>query len=110
MPIHEVLDPAGSNRIPPKTCALGIMTKAPRAGQVKTRLVPPLTPDEAAEINTCFLRDVSESIREACAESLAVGVGIYTPVGAESAYENILPSEFVLIPQRGETFGERLTL
>ena len=42
-------------------CALVIMTKAPRAGQVKTRLTPPLTREEAAALNICFLRDISAS-------------------------------------------------
>ena len=43
------------------------MTKAPRAGQVKTRLVPPLTPEEAAQLNICFLRDTAAAITKACA-------------------------------------------
>lgn len=86
------------------------MTKAPQAGKVKTRLVPPLTPDEAAKLNRCFLQDISQSIVEACAKYPAVGVGIFTPVGAESVYEGILPSGFFLIAQRGEGFGQRLTL
>ena len=37
------------------------MTKAPQAGRVKTRLIPPLTPEEAAELNKCFLRDTAVS-------------------------------------------------
>src|SRR6266436_7022094 len=46
-------------------CALAVMTKAPQAGQVKTRLVPPLTPDEAAEVNKSFLRDTTSTISSA---------------------------------------------
>jgi uncharacterized protein len=89
-------------------CALGVMTKAPVAGKVKTRLSPPLTPEEAAALNVCFLRDLSESIDHASRDAAAVGVGIYTPVGSEAAYDNILPDRFLLLPQRGEDFGERL--
>ena len=84
------------------------MTKAPRAGQVKTRLVPPLTPEEAAELNAAFLRDLSMSILRACEMSPARAVAVYTPPGSEAVYENILPREFILVPQRGENFGERL--
>lgn len=84
------------------------MTKAPRAGQVKTRLVPPLTPEEAAELNAAFLRDLSMSILRACEMSSARAVAVYTPPGSEAVYENILPREFILVPQRGENFGERL--
>lgn len=38
-----------------------------------------------------------------------MGLGIYTPVGEESAYKGILSADFALIPQRGDAFGERLT-
>jgi len=90
-------------------CALAVMTKAPRAGTVKTRLIPPLTAEEAAKLNTCFLRDISETIqRSNQATGKSAGVAVYTPVGAENAYEKILPSEFFLMPQRGQQFGERL--
>jgi uncharacterized protein len=89
-------------------CALGIMTKAPQPGKVKTRLTPPLSPVEAAELNACFLRDLSHSIHLATNQARACGVAIYTPIGHESVYENILPPDFLLIPQRGESFGSRL--
>ena len=36
-------------------CAIAVMAKAPRPGQVKTRLVPPLTPDMASALNASFL-------------------------------------------------------
>jgi len=104
---HRILDPA-ADVIPRNTCALAIMTKAPRAGQVKTRLVPLLTPSEAADLNAAFLRDLALSIVKACEMSPAEPVAIYTPLGSESAYENILPPEFLLMPQRGESFAERL--
>jgi len=83
------------------------MTKAPRAGQVKTRLVPPLSPKEAAQLNVSFLRDTATAIAKASGAA-ARGVGVYTPIGAEAAYIDILPSDFELLPQRGDGFGERL--
>ena len=104
---HRVLDPAAHAQIGKNLCALAVMTKAPRAGQVKTRLVPPLSPEEAAQLNICFLRDTAAAITKACGIS-ARGVGVYTPLGAEAAYIDILPGDFELLPQRGEGFGERL--
>jgi rSAM/selenodomain-associated transferase 1 len=106
-----LLDPAARG-----VCALAIMTKAPRAGEVKTRLVPPLTPAEAAALNICFLRDTSSSIAQACSFGglqspvSARGIAVYTPVGAESTYTDFLPSGFQLIPQYDGAFGERLAL
>lgn len=104
---HRILNPA-TTQVPANLCALGIMTKAPEAGKVKTRLTPPLTAEDAAQLNVCFLRDLSRSISQATTKSSALGVGIYTPLGADSAYAGILSDEFFLVPQRGDNFGERL--
>lgn len=84
------------------------MTKAPEPGRVKTRLSPPLTPEEAAELNRCFLRDLGESINEAGQTTSGCGVVVYTPVGKESFYNGIFPDRFRFVPQRGSDFGERL--
>lgn len=91
-------------------CALAVMAKAPRAGRVKTRLQPPLTPDEAAALNVCFLRDTAESIALVAQELGACGMICYTPVGDEAAFDGLLPEGFGLISQRGDGFGERLLL
>jgi hypothetical protein len=108
--VHRVLDSASGKQVAPGLCAMGVMTKAPRAGKVKTRLTPPLSPEEAAALNVCFLRDTSAAIAAASNEGLAHGVGVYTPVGLENAWADILPRDFYLVPQRGDAFGERLTL
>ena len=108
----RILDPNLPDAGAQGLCALAVMTKAPQAGRVKTRLVPPLTPEQAAELNKCFLRDTAAAISSACSRSEtatgACGIAVYTPVGAESAYTDILPADFSLLPQRGEKFGERL--
>src|SRR5258708_544188 len=104
---HRVFDPTARSLIGKDLCALAVMTKAPRAGQVKTRLVPPLSAEEAAQLNICFLRDTAAAIAKACGVT-ARGVGVYTPIGAEAAYSDILPGDFDLLPQRGDGFGERL--
>ena len=36
------------------------------------------------------------------AATAARGIAVYTPVGAESAYNDILPADFSLLPQRGD--------
>jgi len=106
--VHRVLDLALGKQTPPGLCALAVMTKAPRAGRVKTRLTPPLTPEEAAALNICFLRDTTAAISTTAKEGIARGICVYTPVGEEAAYANILPQDFELVPQRGNLFGERL--
>jgi rSAM/selenodomain-associated transferase 1 len=106
----RILNPNLPGRMPRGLCALAVMTKAPQAGRVKTRLVPPLTPEEAAELNKCFLRDTAAAISNAAGADAVRGIAVYTPVGAESAYTDILPADFSLLPQRGDKFGERLYL
>ncbi len=103
-----VLDPIIANQNTRRLCALAVMTKVPQAGHVKTRLAPPLTPSEAAELNKCFLRDTAASISSAACDNNACAIAVYTPVGCEAAYTDILAVDFKLLPQRGETFGERL--
>ena len=119
--VHRVLDPDIQNSVSSGLCALGIMTKAPRAGAVKTRLQPPLTAEEAAALNICFLRDTAAAISQACcsgglrppnktrSKTTARGVAVFTPPGSEADYGEILPAEFNLLPQRGTNFGDRLT-
>jgi uncharacterized protein len=85
--------------------ALGIMCKAPIDGACKTRLCPPLTTFEAAAISRCFIADVSAAIEAAGAQG---GVAVYTPVGAEAAFDGLLPPRFSMLAQRGNELGERL--
>src|SRR5215210_586673 len=103
---YTVLDPSLPARSRP--CALAIMTKAPRAGAVKTRLVPPLNHEEAAALSVCFLRDTAANIAGVASVEPAEGVAVYTPVGAERAFDGLLCEGFKLVAQRGDAFGERL--
>jgi len=89
-------------------CALGLMAKAPVAGEVKTRLAPPLTAREAAALNVCFLRDMAENIENISKRGSVSGLVVYTPAGSESVFEGILPEGFTLHAQRGAHLGERL--
>jgi rSAM/selenodomain-associated transferase 1 len=115
---HRVVDPDRAAKKFSGCSALALMTKAPRAGQVKTRLVPPLTNEEAAQLNKCFLQDTGAAISVCCSgrtapshgQPIVRGFAVYTPLGSESDYTDILPADFSLLPQRGKDFGERLYL
>lgn len=98
------------------------MAKAPVSGAVKSRLVPPLTKDEAAALNSCFISDVCASIEAASAilaadanargadrNARVVGMIAYTPVGAQAAFDELVPASFKFIPQRGDGLTARLT-
>jgi uncharacterized protein len=101
--------------VAPHSHALVIMAKAPVSGAVKSRLVPPLTEEDAAALNRCFIRDVCGSIEAASAmlaaetEVRVAGLIAYTPVGMEAAFDGLCPASFELIAQRGNGLTERLT-
>lgn len=78
------------------TCAIAIMAKASRPGACKTRLMPWLTGEEAAAVNTCFLRDIAGNIEAASREARIQGFAAYVPLGSEAFFEAILPPEFRL--------------
>ena len=95
-------------RAPRSSRALGIMAKAPEAGRVKTRLVPPLTPEEAAALSLCSLRDTVANVAGIADLEDADAIAVYTPLGSEQTFEDLLPKEFSLLPQYGSSLGERL--
>ncbi|MBS0241466.1 MAG: TIGR04282 family arsenosugar biosynthesis glycosyltransferase [Proteobacteria bacterium] len=86
--------------------AIAIICKTPRAGYSKTRLSPPLKPDECAEASACFVRDLSATIAGVAAEG--AGYAVYTPRGTEAELARLLPRSFGLIPQGEGDLGARL--
>jgi rSAM/selenodomain-associated transferase 1 len=92
----------------PSRIAFGIMCKAPINGASKTRLCPPLTPAEAAQLSRCFIADVASALDSVSAEVHCCGIAVYTPAGEESAFEGLLPQRFGMLLQRGADLGERL--
>src|SRR5712691_11009112 len=89
-------------------CAIAIMAQATVAGTVKTRLVPPLTYDEAAELNTCCLTDVAANIVAAAARAPIQGCVAYHPPGSERFFDDLLPDRFKLLPPKEPTIGRSL--
>ncbi len=85
--------------------ALVIMAKAPVPGEVKTRLVPPLSPEEASELYRCLLLDLLESLGSFKRADIFVA---FTPADAASLFDRLVPSGFVCFPQRGMNLGERM--
>ena len=72
------------------SCAIGVMAKAPRPGFSKTRLCPPLRPEQAAALSAAFLRDISENIVLAARLVPIVGYVAYAPAGQEALFKGHL--------------------
>jgi len=85
--------------------AVAIMAKAPQSGQVKTRLCPPLSYREAAELYRCFLLD---KIAQVNTLQRAAPVVSYSPDDSRPLFEDLTPPHFMLIPQHGDDLGTRL--
>lgn len=73
-----------------KRCAIGVMAKAPQAGRSKTRLCPPLRPDQAAAMSAAFLRDITENIALAARVAPIQGLIAYVPLGDEALFDGHL--------------------
>ncbi|MBV9734629.1 MAG: TIGR04282 family arsenosugar biosynthesis glycosyltransferase [Acidisphaera sp.] len=82
--------PGESGRGEADVCAIAVMAKAPVAGRVKTRLSPPLDPEEARLLSAAFLRDTTETIRAAGREAPVRGHVAYAPAGSEALFAGAL--------------------
>jgi hypothetical protein len=88
------------------------MAKASKPGRTKTRLVPPLTFEEAAALNTAFLQDVADNVLLAATQA-APGAGIagyaaFGPTGSEDFFRGVLPAPIGLIEAWLPNFGDCL--
>ena len=87
--------PEGTERV-----HLLVLAKAPVAGRVKTRLCPPFTPAEAAQLAEAALRDTLAAVAQTPAVARTVVLD-----GQPGAW---LPPSFTVLPQRGGGLDERL--
>jgi len=81
------------------------MAKAPITGAVKTRMAPPLTHPEAAELARALLRDQLDHLAALGDVDLYV---VFAPAGEAVLMQSIVPPAFTCFPQRGDDLGERM--
>lgn len=84
--------------------AVIVMLKAPRAGLVKTRLVPPLSAEASASLAACLAQDVVRGAAQAAGETIIA----YAPADGRAALGELLPGRHLWLEQRGRDLGERL--
>lgn len=94
------------------SCGIAFMAKASAPGRAKTRLVPPLTFDEAADLNTAFLQDVAENLELASHRTpqpvVIAGYAAYGPPGSEDFFRAILPESIGMLGAWLPNFGDCL--
>jgi rSAM/selenodomain-associated transferase 1 len=93
-------------------CGIAFMAKASAPGRAKTRLVPPLTFEEAAVLNTAFLQDVADNVllaaRDGDRDCGIAGYAAYGPPGSEDFFRRTLPGGIGLIEAWRQNFGDCL--
>lgn len=82
-----------------------VFVKNPIPGQVKTRLVPYLSPEQAASLYQAFLVDWCNALSTI---STAHRVIAYTPPESLGALQTLIGKDPVYISQQGASLGERL--
>jgi uncharacterized protein len=92
-----------------KPVAVAVFCKTPSPGFSKTRLSPPLRPEDCSLLSTCFISDVAVSIVEATGAGAGAPFAVYTPAGSEASLRSLLPAEFQLLLQCEGDFGTRLS-
>lgn len=95
----------------PADFALVIFAKAPIPGQVKTRLCPPLTPDEAATLHGSFVLDTLERTKAALATFRLPAVRLLAcaPSSTHVFFKIMAERHGVpLLDQQGKDLGERM--
>jgi rSAM/selenodomain-associated transferase 1 len=90
------------------TIAIAIMAKAPRVGEVKTRLVPPLSAADAAALGAAFIQDVAGNILAAAQAAPIVAYVAHAPAGSDAVFRSLLPSAVQLLPSRRAGLGASL--
>jgi rSAM/selenodomain-associated transferase 1 len=84
------------------------MAKASIPGKTKTRMVPPLSADEAATLNTVFLRDAADNILSAAARADISGWMAYAPADSAAFFRSHLPETIGLLETVAPTLGDCL--
>ena len=87
---------------------LNVFAKAPRPGRVKTRLSPPLSPEQAAELYGAMLSDVLEASLGFADRLDLEAVLHFDPPDARAELAARAPRGFRLLPQAGAGLAVRM--
>ena len=87
------------------TCLI-VFAKNPIPNQVKTRLLPKLSADQAASLYCAFLMDWCETLAELSNVDVVIA---YTPPESQSDLQALIGNNVTYIPQTGTDLGARLT-
>ncbi|HXG85552.1 MAG TPA: TIGR04282 family arsenosugar biosynthesis glycosyltransferase [Pyrinomonadaceae bacterium] len=84
--------------------AVIIMAKVPRAGNVKTRLQPFLTPEQSADFAECLMRDTIEKVKNLQNQLIIA----YSPLKERKFFDKFSLVETLFVEQKGINLGEKM--
>ena len=88
------------------SCCTIVFVKNPVPGQVKTRLLPVLSPEGAASLYRAFLVDWCTALSELPGSDLVIA---YSPPDSLREMKNLIGGHAIYIPQEDSGLGQRLT-
>jgi rSAM/selenodomain-associated transferase 1 len=88
--------------------ALVVLAKAPVPGAVKTRLCPPATPQQAAEIAAAALLDTLDAVRAVPGGRVVVALAGRRRSAVRGAELAAALGGLTVLPQRGADLGQRI--
>jgi rSAM/selenodomain-associated transferase 1 len=105
-----------AERSAPSRIHVVVMSRAPIAGQAKTRLTPPMSPEEARDFHAACVSDVLDCAVDwsASVEARGIPVQIYlfiTPPDSQAAFAETgvrIPPDALVRPQSGENLWRRM--
>jgi rSAM/selenodomain-associated transferase 1 len=88
--------------------AIAVMAKASAPGRTKTRLSPPLTPDQAAALNTAFLADIGANLRLAAERTRLARFMAFGPPQEHDFFVDLVDPDVGLLETWFPRFGDCL--
>ncbi len=88
--------------------AIAIFAKAAQPGCVKTRLMPALSAESAADLARAFLRDTVETMERVGRACNATPIVLFAPSDSEAWFRALLGADICLVAQSDGDLTERL--
>ena len=85
-------------------CSIVIMAKVPRAGNVKTRLQPFLSPEQSVALSEAFLEDAINKAENQTEELIIA----FSPPDERDYFIKFKNDNFLLVEQAGKNLGEKM--
>jgi rSAM/selenodomain-associated transferase 1 len=87
---------------------IAVFAKRPESGRVKTRMCPPLTPEQAAQLYACLLDDALEATSVAARQHGLEAVLAVHPAESCGELSGRCPPAFRVVAQRGPDLAARM--